>query len=1073
MGRFDAPGYGRGRAGRGRHPGGRGVGFGPGRGNGGGRGPSIASSYQLTAEQREAMLVPFLRPSPRALVPVPLEFESVRHFCDLIANNLLAEFWHLIQEGPRGPAVRATPAAGGGLRVTSGDAAGDGENAAHHLLLIERRLHLVVSQTGGKSVNASSPSERTPCVLQLRPKLQGPHQGPIRSFGYVGAFVAELAALQELALRDARGEAGSPALRAMLRPREAVAGHWHPPPLPEEDFARIAASRGAVRKGAAFRAEASSARETARETARRAESDEEDEEDASSLLLRPGGVGANQSQRAAVCALRDALEKIQGPPGTGKSTTIYHVITQRVPPGARVLVTCSRNVAIESIAQKLRACDAEMLVVGAPGRIGATARKHLLDAKIESHPKVRAVAATSLGGFQSKAAQEAAESVRGDLMSRCRLILCTIASTSRLLREWEEFAPRTPLDVHTVIVDECGCTPESSTALLLNLRPKNLVLLGDHNQLPPCSVINPRDLKNTGHDRSALERCVLGSARAAPDRVSESAAEGKTVEKQPPACHRLTEQYRMHPAICEVVSRQFYQGTLTTAPSVAQERVAYFERLAEKEALREATPKPDTPEEGEEKRAIGEDNDASSSDAATAPSATKSPPRPAPLRREAKSEKRLPSPRKVDGSAADTAGDGATRAMVWVQVSGREETPEEGTSYVNRAEVAATVAAARRVRERHGPRAAIAALTFYKGQYLALMDAMPASLQVECLTVDACQGSEFDFVLISTTRANDRRAVGFVSDPRRINVAISRAKRQCVILGDARTMAGRPGTDWHAVASMCHRETFVSGSRSACRWYAEPEAPGFVSVMHKRRADAKLPAESDDKKEEEAAGVNVGAAAFVPKAVLRASEAAAKAAQRLEKTAAAASAEERKKTRKKDAARNGATRGGTAPPPVGPNHFPALNAGGARAYPGPSAPKLPTQMMSPRTMMMPRRLVMASSSNASSAHASAFPATTPPPPPPPPMPRGDVPGARMGIESEPLRDPAPGAEDDEDWEPPAGRLGSALNLRELDVLGRSESAGSFDAATHNFAMPPDWSPGTGATQPPAFSFGNG
>ena len=130
MGRFDAPGYGRGRAGRGRHPGGRGVGFGPGCGNqGGGRGPSIASSYQLTAEQREAMLVPFLRPSPRALVPVPLEFESVRHFCDLIANNLLAEFWHLIQEGPRGPAVRATPAAGGGLRVTSGDAAGDGENA--------------------------------------------------------------------------------------------------------------------------------------------------------------------------------------------------------------------------------------------------------------------------------------------------------------------------------------------------------------------------------------------------------------------------------------------------------------------------------------------------------------------------------------------------------------------------------------------------------------------------------------------------------------------------------------------------------------------------------------------------------------------------------------------------------------------------------------------------------------------------------------------------------------------------------------------------------------------------------
>ena len=1062
MGRFDAPGYGRGRAGQGRHPGGRGVGFGPGRGNGGARGPSIASSsYQLTAEQKEAMLVPFLRPSPRALVPVPLEFESVRHFCDLIANNLLAEFWHLIQEGPRGPAVKATPAAGGGLRVTSGDATGDGENAAHHLLLIERRLHLVVSQSGG-TVNAAT-GEKTPCVLQLRPKLQGPHQGPVRSFGYVGAFVAELAALQELALRDARGEAGSPALRAMLKPREAVAGHWHPPPLPEEDFALIAASRGAVRKVSvpAKNAETSSAKE------KNAPPPETDEASSERSPLRSGGVGANQSQRAAVCALRHALEKIQGPPGTGKSTTIYHVITQRVPPGARVLVTCSRNVAIESIAQKLRACDAEMLVVGAPGRIGATARKHLLDAKIESHPKVRALAATSLGGFQSKAALSAAESVRGDLMSRCRLILCTIASTSRLLREWEEFAPRAPLDVHTVIVDECGCTPESSTALLLNLRPRNLVLLGDHNQLPPCSVINPRDLRNTGHNRSAMERCVLGSG---PVSNGESAAEEETKTRAAEsslACHRLTEQYRMHPAICEVVSRQFYQGTLTTAPSIAQERVAYFERLAEKEARRERK-EPGALEEGEEKRSDGGEDDASSSDASAAP--TTPSPRALPLSEACR--KRLPSPRKTDTIAADAAArDDSARAMVWVQVSGREETPEEGTSYVNRAEVTATVAAARRVRERHGPRAAIAALTFYKGQYLALMDAMPASLGVECLTVDACQGSEFDFVLMSTVRSNDRRAVGFVSDPRRINVAISRAKRQCVILGDARTMAGRPGTDWHAVASMCHRETFVSGSRSACRWYAEPEAPGFISVMHKKRADAKLPAESDDKKEEEAAGVNVGAAAFVPKAVLRASEAAAKAAQQREKLA---SAEERKKLRKNkkstaDARRGvrGVTHGGmmTPPGPGSPSHFPALGAGSG-APPGSALATTQTT----RTMMLPRRLAMASSSTRRT-HAPAFPATTPPSPRgapplmPPPMPPADVSRAALAQ--------MPGVDDDEDWEPPAGRLGSALNLHELDVLARSESAGSFEAATQHFATPPERIPGTRSAQPPAFSFGNG
>jgi hypothetical protein len=83
------------------------------------------------------------------LVPVPLVFESPQHFCELIANNLLAEFWYLIQEGPRGPGLKATPSAGGGLRV-GGDTAGDGDaSLVHHLLLIDRRLHVVVQQTQG------------------------------------------------------------------------------------------------------------------------------------------------------------------------------------------------------------------------------------------------------------------------------------------------------------------------------------------------------------------------------------------------------------------------------------------------------------------------------------------------------------------------------------------------------------------------------------------------------------------------------------------------------------------------------------------------------------------------------------------------------------------------------------------------------------------------------------------------------------------------------------------------------------------------------------------------------------
>lgn len=64
-----------------------------------------------------------------------------------------------------------------------------------------------------------------------------------------------------------------------------------------------------------------------------------------------------------------------------------------------------------------------------------------------------------------------------------------------------------------MIVDECGCTQESSTALLLRLKPRNLVLVGDHKQLRPCTLIQPHVVGLTQHDRSLMERCVLASGK--------------------------------------------------------------------------------------------------------------------------------------------------------------------------------------------------------------------------------------------------------------------------------------------------------------------------------------------------------------------------------------------------------------------------------------------------------------------------------------------------------------------------------------------------------------------------------
>lgn len=55
-------------------------------------------------------------------------------------------------------------------------------------------------------------------------------------------------------------------------------------------------------------------------------------------------------------------------------------------------------------------------------------------------------------------------------------------------------------------------------------------------------------------------------------------------------------------------------------------------------------------------------------------------------------------------------------------------------------------------------------------------------------TVDGFQGQERDVILISLVRANDEGQIGFLSDLRRMNVAITRARMKLIIIGDPSTL---------------------------------------------------------------------------------------------------------------------------------------------------------------------------------------------------------------------------------------------------------------------------------------------
>jgi ATP-dependent RNA/DNA helicase IGHMBP2 len=63
---------------------------------------------------------------------------------------------------------------------------------------------------------------------------------------------------------------------------------------------------------------------------------------------------------------------------------------------------------------------------------------------------------------------------------------------------------------------------------------------------------------------------------------------------------------------------------------------------------------------------------------------------------------------------------------------------------------------------------------------------------VECKSVDGFQGREKEAVILSLVRSNSRGEVGFLSDRRRINVAITRARRHLCVVCDSQTCKNDP-----------------------------------------------------------------------------------------------------------------------------------------------------------------------------------------------------------------------------------------------------------------------------------------
>ena len=82
----------------------------------------------------------------------------------------------------------------------------------------------------------------------------------------------------------------------------------------------------------------------------------------------------------------------------------------------------------------------------------------------------------------------------------------------------------------------------------------------------------------------------------------------------------------------------------------------------------------------------------------------------------------------------------------------------------------------------------IGIITPYADQVKIIQEMTP----VEVKTVDGFQGREKEIIIISTVRSNEHGNIGFLKDLRRLNVAITRAKRKLIIIGNRNTLIANP-----------------------------------------------------------------------------------------------------------------------------------------------------------------------------------------------------------------------------------------------------------------------------------------
>ena len=444
----------------------------------------------------------------------------------------------------------------------------------------------------------------------------------------------------------------------------------------------------------------------------------------------------NESQNLAVRNIVQAKDVaiIHGPPGTGKTTTLVQAILHTLQSGERrLLVTAPSNTAVDLLTEKLAEQGVNVIRIGNPSRVSEVLLEHTLDSQIMHHRDYKML----------KKLRKTAEEYKSMASQYKRNFGHEEREQRRHMKEESRRALSQADDVEHYITEDLleqvqviTCTLVGSANRVIRHLQYDTVFIDEAAQAlePACWI----PITRANRVVLAGDHCQL------PPTVKSLAAERgglaitlfeKCIERQPETAVMLKTQYRMHEHIMGFSNGQFYGGELVADASV---RTATLPDAFPAFAPGLVVEYIDTAGCGFNDQTIGEGS----------------------------------------STANPEEADLLIKHLVQLLL------PYEPFDFTGQA-----AAAEKPLR--------IGIISPYRAQINYLKDQvehepklhqLQTNRQLSVGTVDSFQGQERDIIYISMVRSNPEGEIGFLADIRRMNVAMTRAKKKMVIVGDSATL---------------------------------------------------------------------------------------------------------------------------------------------------------------------------------------------------------------------------------------------------------------------------------------------